>query len=55
MKFEEKRSTKKYMELSPVLKEIKKKFKNLMVNGIKGVAASEQDPTQLSFLPVRRN
>lgn len=44
------------MELSPVLKETKKKkFKSLMVNGIKGVVASEQDPTQLSFLPVRRN
>ena len=37
------------MELSPVLKEIKSLKKTPMLNGIKGVVISEQDPTQLSF------
>lgn len=42
-------------EPSPVLKEIKSLKTSLVLTGIKEVVTSRQDPTQLSFLRVKRN
>lgn len=58
VQFEEKRITGNVTELSPMFKKIKKK-KNLkksqMLNGMKKMVASRQDPTQLRFQLVKRN
>jgi hypothetical protein len=43
------------VELNPQFKEIKKTRKSLMLEGIKGMAASGQDITQLSLHQVKRN
>ena len=43
------------MELSPVFKEIRRLEKSLILNEIKEVVTSRQDPTQVSFQPVKRN
>lgn len=43
------------IEQSPVLKEIKRLKRNLILNGIQGVVTSEQDHTQLSFQFLKRN
>ena len=43
------------MELNPVFKEINRPKKSLVLNGIRRVVILGEDPTQLSFQPVRRN
>ena len=54
VQFEEEGNT-SGMEISPMFKEINRLKKSLMLNGIKGVVTSGQDPTQLSFQLVKRN
>lgn len=43
------------MQRSPVFKEINRPKKSLVLNGIRRVVILGEDPTQLSFQPVRRN
>lgn len=42
-------------EPSPVLKEIKKSLKSLMLNEMKGAMASQKAAIQLSFQLLKRN
>lgn len=57
VQFEEKRITGNVTELSPMFKKIKKKIlkKSQMLNRMKKMVASRQDPTQLRFQLVKRN
>lgn len=57
VQFEEKRITRNVTELSPMFKKIKKKIlkKSQMLNRMKKMVASRQDPTQLRFQLVKRN
>lgn len=57
VQFEEKRITGNVTELSPMFKKIKKKNlkKSQMLNRMKKMVASRQDPTQLRFQLVKRN
>jgi hypothetical protein len=43
------------MELNLLLEEIKSLKKSLILNEIKGVVISEQDPTQINFHVVKSN
>lgn len=52
---EEKRRTRKGNGAKSLLKEIKSLKKTLMLNGIKEVVTSGQDPAQLSFQVVKKN
>lgn len=55
MQFEEKGATRKVMKLNPVLKDVQILKKSMMLNGIKRVVTSVQDPTQVSFQFLQRN
>ena len=56
VQFEEKRSTREFNGAESSAQGVKMLFKeSLMLNGIKGVVTSGQDPTQLSFQLVERN
>jgi hypothetical protein len=56
VQFEEKRSTREFNGAESSAQGVKMLFKeSLMLNGIKGVVTSGQDPAQLSFQLVERN
>jgi hypothetical protein len=52
---EEKRAVGGRTVLNPVLREINRLKKSLMLSGIKGVMTSGQDPIQLCFQLVKGN
>ena len=55
VEFEENKSTRKCNEAKYSLEEIKMPKESLMLNGIKAVVASGEDPTQLSCQFVKRD